>query len=120
MGVLEQACVYRRAQQVVGSGTRVVFLGSMLFPPQNTPPKHPPQAGDKYYNTPTGKQLDRIRYMTQVATRPPGFAVFMNGNDAPDGAFVRFLKSSLQQHFHFEGTPVRLSFRMKDGSRVRI
>lgn len=58
--------------------------------------------------------------MTQVSTRPPGFAVFMNGNEPPDPQFSRFVVSSLQKEFGFAGTPLRLSYRLKDGSRFRV
>lgn len=58
--------------------------------------------------------------MTQVSTRPPGFAVFMNGSDPPDPQFSRFVVSSLQKEFGFEGTPLRLSYRLKDGTRLRV
>ncbi|KAA6417474.1 MAG: GTPase Der-like, partial [Trebouxia sp. A1-2] len=61
----------------------------------------------------TGSALARIRYITQVKSRPPTFAVFVSGGlDFPDNA-RRFLIKSLQKDFEFEGVPIRAEIRYR-------
>jgi GTP-binding protein len=64
---------------------------------------HPPPA-------PGGRRL-RLRYMTQVKTRPPGFVVMASHpEDFPD-SYRRYLVNGLRDHFDMPGTPIRLTFR---------
>ncbi len=50
----------------------------------------------------------KIRYATQVATRPPTFALFVSQADALPGSYIRYLANSLRETFDFEGVPLRL------------
>jgi GTP-binding protein len=57
-----------------------------------------------------GRRL-RLRYMTQVNTRPPSFALFASKPaDLPD-AYRRYLVNTLRQDFDFPGTPIRIMLR---------
>ena len=54
-----------------------------------------------------GKRL-RVYYMTQVATNPPTFVVFVNDPDLLHFSYQRFLINQLRQNFDFTGTPIKL------------
>lgn len=57
--------------------------------------------------------MGRIRYITQVKSRPPTFAVFVSGGLAfPENA-RRFLTRALQKDFEFEGVPIRAEVRYR-------
>jgi len=53
----------------------------------------------------------RIRYMTQVKSRPPTFALFGNQLDALPEAYQRYLQNGLRDNFGLKGTPLRLVMR---------
>jgi GTPase len=53
----------------------------------------------------------KLRYVTQVATRPPSFVVFGNRTDALPASWQRYLANSLADDLEFRGLPIRLSFR---------
>jgi GTP-binding protein len=64
---------------------------------------HPPPA-------PGGRRI-KLRYMTQVKTRPPGFvAMCSHPEDLPD-SYRRYLVNGLRDHFDMPGTPIRLMLR---------
>lgn len=53
----------------------------------------------------------RLKYMTQIKTRPPTFVIFATqALDLPD-SYSRYLMNSLREHFNWPGTPLRLTFR---------
>ncbi len=54
-----------------------------------------------------GKRL-RVYYMTQVATNPPTFVVFVNDPELMHFSYQRFLINQLRQNFDFSGTPIKL------------
>ncbi|WP_416906840.1 MAG: ribosome biogenesis GTPase Der [Polymorphobacter sp.] len=62
----------------------------------------PPAAG--------GVQI-KLRYVSQVASRPPTFVVFGNRTDRLPASYLRFLVNSLRDDLDFEGVPIRLSVR---------
>lgn len=51
----------------------------------------------------------RIRYVTQVATKPPSFVFFASGSITAPA--LRALERRLRERFGFDGTPIRLSVR---------
>lgn len=53
----------------------------------------------------------KLRYVTQVATRPPTFVVFGNRTDNLPASYTRYLTNSLSNDLDFGGLPIRLSFR---------
>jgi GTP-binding protein len=60
-----------------------------------------------------GRRL-RLRYMTQVNTRPPSFALFASKPGELPDAYRRYLINALRQDFDLPGVPIRLMLR---GSR---
>ncbi|MCX7890392.1 MAG: ribosome biogenesis GTPase Der [Rhodobacteraceae bacterium] len=64
---------------------------------------HPPPA-------PGGRRI-RLRYMTQVKTRPPAFVVMTTHADQIPEAYARYLVNGLRDAFGLQGTPIRLTFR---------
>jgi GTP-binding protein len=65
--------------------------------------RHPPPAI-------SGRRI-KIRYMTQVKTRPPHFALFGNQLDALPDSFTRYIVNGLRETFEMPGVPIRLSQR---------
>ena len=58
----------------------------------------------------SGKRI-KIRYMTQIKTRPPTFALFaQKGEELPD-AYHRYLMNGIRESFGLEGVPLRLYLR---------
>ena len=65
---------------------------------------HPPPAI-------SGRRM-RLRYMTQVKTRPPTFALFAaRAEELPD-SYLRYLVNGIRETFGIWGVPVRLNLRM--------
>ncbi|CAM3259843.1 GTP-binding protein [Paracoccus aminovorans] len=64
---------------------------------------HPPPA-------PGGRRI-RLRYMTQVKTRPPAFVVMATHTDKLPDSYQRYLINGLRADFDMPGTPIRLTFR---------
>ena len=64
---------------------------------------HPPPA-------PGGRRI-KLRYMTQVKTRPPAFVVMCNNADKLPESYSRYLVNGLRADFDMPGTPIRLTFR---------
>ncbi len=64
---------------------------------------HPPPA-------PGGRRI-KMRYMTQVKTRPPGFVVMCSHPDLMPESYKRYLINGLRDHFDMPGTPIRITLR---------
>ncbi|GAA4061577.1 MAG TPA: ribosome biogenesis GTPase Der [Bacilli bacterium] len=64
--------------------------------------------------TPTvrGKRL-KVLYATQVAVKPPTFAVFVNDPDLMHFSYRRFLENKIREAFGFEGTPIKILARKR-------
>ncbi len=57
-----------------------------------------------------GRRL-RIRYMTQIKTRPPTFALFVSRpTDLPE-SYLRYLTAGLRKDFGLHGIPIRMVMR---------
>jgi len=65
--------------------------------------QHPPPA-------PGGKRI-RMRYATQVKTRPPAFVVMTSHPDQVPASYTRYLVNGLREDFDMPGTPIRLTLR---------
>jgi GTP-binding protein len=52
-----------------------------------------------------------IRYMTQVKTRPPTFAVFSPRSKTIGDSYMKFLTNSAREEFNLQGVPIRLLLR---------
>jgi len=64
---------------------------------------HPPPA-------PGGRRI-KLRYMTQVKTRPPGFVAMASFPEKLPASYSRYLVNGLRADFDMPGTPIRLTFR---------
>ncbi|MEM7505484.1 MAG: ribosome biogenesis GTPase Der [Pseudomonadota bacterium] len=65
--------------------------------------QHPPPA-------PGGRRI-KIRYMTQVKTRPPSFVAMCARADDLPASYTRFLVNGLRRDFGLQGVPIRLMLR---------
>jgi len=73
--------------------------------------RHPPQL--------VGARRLRLRYITQVNTRPPTFALFASKPGELADSYRRFLVNALRQDFDLPGTPIRLMLRKGANPYVR-
>ena len=64
---------------------------------------HPPPA-------PGGRRI-RLRYMTQVKTRPPAFVLMCSVPEKLPDSYRRYLMNGLREAFDMPGTPLRLTLR---------
>ena len=67
---------------------------------------HPPPA-------PSGRRI-KLRYMTQVRTRPPGFVVMCSLPEKLPESYTRYLVNGLRVDFDMPGIPIRLWMRSQD------
>lgn len=59
-------------------------------------------------------KMTKLKYITQIKTRPPTFAVFTNHIKAVEGDYQRYLVNSLRKVFDLNLTPIRLYVRKSD------
>ncbi len=69
--------------------------------------KHPPQV--------KGTKRLKFFYASQVRTDPPLILFHVNDPSQVHFTYKRYLENQIRQAFEFEGTPIRLSFRARDG-----
>ncbi|MDO9414885.1 ribosome biogenesis GTPase Der [Pararhizobium sp.] len=65
--------------------------------------QHPPPAV-------SGRRL-KLKYMTQVKARPPGFMVSCTRPEALPESYIRYLTNGLRNDFDLPGVPIRISFK---------
>jgi len=58
-------------------------------------------------------KITKSAFMTQVATRPPVFALFVGHPENMTPAYLRYLEHRLRDEYGFSGTPIRLLVRKK-------
>ena len=58
-----------------------------------------------------GARRLRLRYMTQVNTRPPSFALFASKPGELPDSYRRYLVNSLREAFDLPGVPIRMMLR---------
>lgn len=64
---------------------------------------HPPPAV-------SGRRI-KLKYMTQIKSRPPGFMISCSRPEALPDSYTRYLINGLRQDFGLEGVPIRISYR---------
>jgi GTP-binding protein len=64
---------------------------------------HPPPAV-------SGRRI-KLKYMTQIKSRPPGFMISTSRPDALPESYTRYLINGLRQDFGLVGVPIRISYR---------
>ncbi len=60
----------------------------------------------------SGKEI-KIKYVTQVKTKPPVFAFFCNEPQLIEDNYRRYLENRIREHYTFTGVPIILSFKRK-------
>ncbi|MGB9152398.1 MAG: ribosome biogenesis GTPase Der [Alphaproteobacteria bacterium] len=55
----------------------------------------------------------KLRYMTQVKSRPPTFSLWVNNTGLPE-SYQRFLTHGLRETFKLEGVPIRWQLKKSD------
>ncbi|MCR9138782.1 MAG: ribosome biogenesis GTPase Der [Alphaproteobacteria bacterium] len=68
--------------------------------------QHPPPAV-------SGRRL-RLKYMTQIKARPPGFVISCTRPESLPASYTRYLINGLRQDFDLPGVPLRVSYRKGD------
>lgn len=61
-----------------------------------------------------GKRL-KIYFVNQSGTRPPKFTFHVNSKGLIHFSYERYLENKLRENFDFEGTPIVLQFKNKNG-----
>ena len=61
-----------------------------------------------------GRKL-KIYYATQASVRPPTIVFFVNDQELMHFSYLRFLENRLREAFGFEGTPLKLVVRPRQG-----
>jgi GTP-binding protein len=61
-----------------------------------------------------GKRV-KIYYITQTATAPPVFVLFVNYPKAFHGEHIRFLERKIREKYAFNGTPIKINVRLRKG-----
>jgi len=69
--------------------------------------KHPPPT--------KGTKRLKLYFMSQVSVNPPVFLFHVNDTRLVHFTYKRFLENQIRAEYPFEGTPIRLSFRPRDG-----
>jgi GTP-binding protein len=60
-----------------------------------------------------GGRSPKIKYVTQADVRPPRFVVFSTG--FLEAGYRRFLERKLREQWGFEGTPIEVSVKVREG-----
>ncbi len=63
--------------------------------------------------TKNGRRL-KIKYVTQVAVKPPTFVFFVNDASLMHFSYKRYLENTFRETFDFKGTPIKLILREKE------
>ncbi len=85
----------------VPTGALNIWLQKILDTHPLPARKHKPTTGTK------------SAFITQVATKPPVFALFVGHPDDITPAYIRYLENQLRETYGFTGTPLRLLIRKK-------
>ena len=64
-----------------------------------------------------GRRL-RLRYITQIKSRPPNFIIFSSSLDVPKN-YRRFLFNSIREKFNLKNIPIRLKFKVGNNPYVK-
>ncbi|MDO5328542.1 MAG: ribosome biogenesis GTPase Der [Coriobacteriia bacterium] len=65
------------------------------------------------YTVTRGKQILRMKYLTQTGIQPPKFTFFVNHPSLVNDTFERFLENRMRETFDLSGTPVTFRFKSK-------
>ena len=65
---------------------------------------------NRYLGTFKGKPI-KLKYITQVSTRPPVFVLFTNASSYLHFSHMRYLENQLRLNFGFEGATIRIKVK---------
>ncbi|MGN1098585.1 MAG: ribosome biogenesis GTPase Der [Clostridia bacterium] len=65
-----------------------------------------------------GKRL-KLYYMTQAATKPPTFIIFVNDQTLAHFSYIRYIENQLRAAFGLTATPIRFIIRERSKENVR-
>ena len=94
----EAVNVYKRMKNRIKTGELNRFLLDTM---EQTPP---PSTKGKYV---------KIKYITQLPTKKPGFVFFCNLPQYLKESYKRFLENKMRSQYSFTGVPIQLFFRKK-------
>ena len=94
----EAVNVYKRMKNRIKTGELNRFLLDTM---EQTPP---PSTKGKYV---------KIKYVTQLPTKKPGFVFFCNLPQYLKESYKRFLENKMRSQYSFTGVPIQLFFRKK-------
>jgi GTP-binding protein len=57
--------------------------------------------------------VTKAAFITQVATKPPVFAMFVGHPEDVTPSYLRYLENQLRETYQFTGTPLRIMVRKK-------
>ena len=57
--------------------------------------------------------VTKSAFITQVATKPPVFALFVGHPEDLTPSYLKYLENQLRETYQFTGTPLRLMVRKK-------
>jgi len=66
----------------------------------------------------SGRRI-KIKYLTQIKTRPPTFVLFSSKSTELPDSYARYVVNGLREAFGFEGVPIRLSVRSGNNPYVK-
>ncbi|MGQ9810887.1 MAG: ribosome biogenesis GTPase Der [bacterium] len=58
-----------------------------------------------------GKKFPKVYYITQIATKPPTFTLFVNQPELFGDNYIRFIEKEIRELFDFTGCPIRIKVR---------
>ena len=90
--------VHRERQRIVPTAELNKFLQAAIEE------HHPPAYGTKWV---------KIKYVTQIKSKPPLFAFFLNEPKGIKKNYRNYLENKLREQFGFFGVPIRMTFRKK-------
>ena len=93
--------VYGMFTKRVSTGALNIWLQKILETHPLPARKHKPTAGTK------------SAFMTQVATKPPVFVLFVGHPEDITPAYLKYLENQLRETYQFTGTPLRIMVRKK-------
>ncbi len=64
--------------------------------------------------TDKGKRL-KILYCTQAGIKPPNFVFFVNEPELMHFSYLRYLENTIRKNFGFEGSPLKMTVRKREG-----
>ncbi|MBI4826238.1 MAG: ribosome biogenesis GTPase Der [Nitrospirae bacterium] len=94
---------------IAESAKRISTHQLNLFIKKVTSLKEPPMHG--------GKRV-KIKYITQVKTKPPGFIIFTNNKEGMKPQYIRFIEKHMRDSFGFKGVPLSIFVRQSEVKKI--